>query len=92
MTIITTTLIVMGCTSSSPEKMMASAKDYLEKDDPAAAIIQIKNVLNKNPDSPEARLLLGRALLDSGDPVAAASHATARPCLDGTRQGKKSYR
>lgn len=71
MSIIAATLIVMGCDSSSPEKMMASAKDYLEKDNPAAAIIQIKNVLNKNPDSPEARLLLGRALLDSGDPVAA---------------------
>ena len=71
MAIITATLIVMGCSNGSPEKMMASAKDYLEKDNPAAAIIQIKNVLNKNPDSPEARLLLGRALLESGDPVAA---------------------
>ena len=71
MAVITTMLIVMGCSNGSPEKMMASAKDYLEKDNPAAAIIQIKNVLNKNPNSPEARLLLGRALLESGDPVAA---------------------
>lgn len=71
MAIITATLIVLGCSDGSPEKMMASAKDYLEKDNPAAAIIQIKNVLSKNPNSPEARLLLGRALLDSGDPVAA---------------------
>lgn len=69
--IITATLIAIGCSNGSPEKMMASAKEYLEKDNPAAAIIQIKNVLNKNPDSPEARLLLGRALLESGDPVAA---------------------
>ncbi|MDO8315631.1 MAG: PEP-CTERM system TPR-repeat protein PrsT [Rugosibacter sp.] len=71
MAIIAATLIMMGCNSSSPEKMMASAKEYLEKDDPAAAIIQIKNVLNKDSNSPEARLLLGRALLESGDPVAA---------------------
>ena len=65
------TLIMMGCSDVSPEKMMASAKDYLEKDNPSAAIIQIKNLLSKNPNSAEARLLLGRALLESGDPVAA---------------------
>ncbi|MDO9449853.1 MAG: PEP-CTERM system TPR-repeat protein PrsT, partial [Rugosibacter sp.] len=71
MAVIAATLIVLGCGNSSPEEMMASAKGYLEKDNPAAAIIQIKNVLSKNPNSPEARLLLGRALLESGDPIAA---------------------
>lgn len=71
MAVLTATLIVLGCSDGSPAKMMASAKDYLEKGDPAAAIIQIKNTLSKDPASSEARLLLGRALLDSGDPVAA---------------------
>ena len=71
MAVIAATLIVLGCGNGSPEEMMASAKGYLEKDNPAAAIIQIKNVLSKNPNSPEARLLLGRALLESGDPIAA---------------------
>lgn len=59
-----------GC-GDSPDAMLASAKDYLAKNDHAAATIQLKNVLAKNPDSGEARFLLGRALLDSGDPVAA---------------------
>ena len=59
-----------GC-GDSPEAMLASAKDYLAKNDHAAATIQLKNVLAKNPDSGEARFLLGRALLDGGDPVAA---------------------
>lgn len=59
-----------GC-GDSPEAMLASAKDYLAKSDHAAATIQLKNVLAKNPDSGEARFLLGRALLDGGDPVAA---------------------
>ncbi len=59
-----------GC-GDSPEAMLASAKDYLARNDPAAATIQLKNALSKNPNSGEARFLLGRALLDSGDPVAA---------------------
>lgn len=71
MAALTATLIVLGCSDGSPAKMMASAKDYLEKGDPAAAIIQLKNTLSKEPNSSEARLLLGRALLDSGEPVSA---------------------
>lgn len=59
-----------GC-GDSPDKMLASAKDYLARNDHAAATIQVKNVLAKDPNSGEARYLLGRALLDSGDPVAA---------------------
>lgn len=59
-----------GC-GDSPDAMLASAKDYLAKNDPAAATIQLKNALAKNPNSGEARFLLGRALLDGGDPVAA---------------------
>ena len=64
-------LLVAGCGGESPEKMLGSAKDYLAKNDPKAAIIQIKNALQKNPDSPEARYLLGKTLLESGDVVAA---------------------
>ena len=59
-----------GC-GDSADAMLASAKDYLAKNDHAAATIQLKNALAKNPDSGEARFLLGRALLDSGDAVAA---------------------
>ncbi|MEW6513483.1 MAG: XrtA/PEP-CTERM system TPR-repeat protein PrsT [Pseudomonadota bacterium] len=61
---------VAGC-GDSPDAMLASAKDYLAKNDHAAATIQLKNALSKNPNSGEARFLLGRALLDSGDAVAA---------------------
>jgi putative PEP-CTERM system TPR-repeat lipoprotein len=64
-------LLVAGCGGGSAEDMLASAKDYLTKNDAAAATIQLKNALAKNPELAEARFLLGRALLDSGDPVAA---------------------
>jgi putative PEP-CTERM system TPR-repeat lipoprotein len=63
-------LLAAGCGKGTPE-MLASAKSYLEKNDHAAATIQLKNVLAKSPDSAEARFLLGRTLLDAGDPVAA---------------------
>ncbi|MEN9396767.1 MAG: hypothetical protein RLZ81_1297 [Pseudomonadota bacterium] len=60
-------LLVVACGGDSPEKMLGSAKEYLAKSDPKSAVIQIKNVLQKNPDSAEARYLLGQALLDGGD-------------------------
>lgn len=60
-------LLVIACGGDSPEKMLGSAKEYLAKNDPKSAVIQIKNVLQKNPDSAEARFLLGQALVDGGD-------------------------
>ncbi|MFT3719941.1 XrtA/PEP-CTERM system TPR-repeat protein PrsT [Pseudorhodoferax sp.] len=63
-------LLLVAC-GDSPDKLLASAKDYMAKNDTKAAVIQIKNVLQKQPDSAEARYLLGTALLASGDPSAA---------------------
>lgn len=63
-------LLAGGC-GGSPDEMLASARDYLAKNDTAAATIQLKNALAANPDLAEARFLLGKALLDDGDPVAA---------------------
>lgn len=55
-----------------PDALLTSAKDYLDKNDPKAAIIQIKNALQQNPELAEARFLLGKALLASGDASGAA--------------------
>lgn len=63
-------LILAGC-GQKPEAMLASAKDFMAKNDTKSAVIQIKNALQANPDLPEARLLLGKALLDAGDAVGA---------------------
>ncbi|MHB1198051.1 MAG: XrtA/PEP-CTERM system TPR-repeat protein PrsT [Polaromonas sp.] len=63
-------LILAAC-SEKPEAMIISAKDYLAKNESKAAVIQIKNALQSDPNLPEARFLLGSALLDSGDPVGA---------------------
>jgi putative PEP-CTERM system TPR-repeat lipoprotein len=61
-----------ACSSKSPDEFIASAKGYLAKNDLNAAIIELKNALQRQPDLAEARFLLGKALLDRGDPVGAA--------------------
>ena len=61
---------LLAC-SEKPEAMLSSARDYMAKNDNKAAVIQIKNALQSNPDMPEARFMLGTALLDSGDVVGA---------------------
>lgn len=65
------TLIVVGCGAEMPESLLSSAKDYMAKNDNKAAVIQLKNALQSNPNLGEARFLLGKALLDDGDPTAA---------------------
>jgi putative PEP-CTERM system TPR-repeat lipoprotein len=63
--------LLAACGSGSPDALLASAKDYLANNDSKSAIIQLKNALEKNPDLGEARFLLGRTLLQSGDILAA---------------------
>ncbi|NMM15522.1 MAG: PEP-CTERM system TPR-repeat protein PrsT [Rhodoferax sp.] len=72
-------LLFVAC-GEKPDAMLISAKDYLAKNDNKSAVIQIKNVLQSNPDQPEARYLLGSALLNSGDPVGAETEL--RKALD----------
>jgi putative PEP-CTERM system TPR-repeat lipoprotein len=64
-------LLLMVACGENQQAMLSSAKDYLAKSDSKSAIIQIKNALQGNPSSSEARFLLGSALLESGDPVGA---------------------
>jgi putative PEP-CTERM system TPR-repeat lipoprotein len=50
---------------------MASAKELLAKGERDAAVIQLKNMLQQAPDNGEARLMLGQAMFDDGDYLAA---------------------
>lgn len=67
----TAAMVALAACSKDPETLLASAKDYLAKNDNKAAVIQIKNALAENPELPEARYLLGKALLESGDSAGA---------------------
>lgn len=60
-------LLVSACGGDNPDELMASAESYLSRNDAPAAVIQLKNALQARPDSAKARLLMGQALLATGD-------------------------
>jgi putative PEP-CTERM system TPR-repeat lipoprotein len=59
--------LLAACGQPSPEKLMASAKANLAKGERSTALIELKNVLQENPDNGEARFLLGKASLEQRD-------------------------
>ncbi|WP_284615923.1 XrtA/PEP-CTERM system TPR-repeat protein PrsT [Aquabacterium humicola] len=62
-----------GCSRErSASESIASAKAFIEKHDFKAAGIELKNALQSNPQSGEARYLLGRALYELGEPAMAS--------------------
>lgn len=69
-TLIAVSLLV-ACGDENSEVLVESAKSSLAKNDQKTAIIQLKNALQVNPNLPEARYLLGSALLINGDAAAA---------------------
>ena len=64
-------LLATGCQNETPADLIRSARDYQARGDTQAAIIQLKNAVQKQPDNAEARLLLGQASLSVGDPTSA---------------------
>jgi len=60
-------MIMAACVGETPEQRVASAKQMMEKNDNAAAIIELKNALQSNSGLSEARFLLGKALFATGD-------------------------
>ena len=62
---------LLGCSSNDPAALLASARQYMAKREYKASAIQLKNVLQNSPEHGEARYLLGLALLEQDDPVAA---------------------
>ncbi len=59
--------LTLSACSQSTDDMMASARDYLSKNDISAAGIQLKNVLQQDGTIAEARFLLGSVYLAEGD-------------------------
>ena len=64
--------LVLGCDRREDDvATLDSAKVYLQKRELPAAVIQLKNVLQGEPNSAEARFLLGKTLLELGDAAGA---------------------
>lgn len=68
-------LLLAGCFGDSAQDLLKSAKEHLDKKDAKGAVIQLKNALQKDDSLAEARFLLARALLDSGDVAGAVIEA-----------------
>ena len=65
--------VLPACTKGPDEKAAVEAtQTYLTKNDFKAAVISAKSALQATPDNAELRRLLGLALLEGGDPIAAA--------------------
>src|SRR3989442_785975 len=64
-------LLLASCGGDSPESQVKSAKDYLAKGDSSAAVIQLRNALQKAPNNAEARYVLGTILIERRDPAGA---------------------
>ena len=69
--VLATTLALAACGGQNAEELGNAGKAAMAQRDYAAAIIQFKSALQKEPESAELRLQLGVALLESGDPVSA---------------------
>ena len=73
LTLITAMLLITGgCgIGKSPEQHVARAKELYDKGDLNAGIIELKNALQSNPKYAEARWLLGKMYLQTGDGASA---------------------
>lgn len=60
-----------ACGGPSAQESLQAAQSSLAKQDQAAAIVQLKNALQQDPNLLEARLLMGKTLLDRGEAAAA---------------------
>jgi putative PEP-CTERM system TPR-repeat lipoprotein len=61
-----------GCNRSKPtEQLLAEAKQYQQKGETKAALIELKNAVANSPENGEARLALGTLAVDTGDFVSA---------------------
>lgn len=65
-------LVMLGaCSDPTPESLVASGVQHLDGDNPETALIEARNALEADPELPEARLLMGRVLVEIGNPASA---------------------
>jgi putative PEP-CTERM system TPR-repeat lipoprotein len=64
-------VVLMACRNESAADLIRSAREYHASGDHKAAVIQLKNAVQKQPENGEARLLLGQSSLLAGDAASA---------------------
>jgi len=56
-----------ACSQRSEQDLLVAAQKRMEQKDAGGAVIELKNLLQLNPDNAVGRQMLGKALLDAGD-------------------------
>jgi len=70
--VLTLLVSLTACQSSlSVDRLMAEAQRYRQQGETQAAIIQLKNAIQKDPEFQQARVLLGQIYIDIGNPLSA---------------------
>ncbi len=59
--------LLAACSQRSEQDLLASAQKRIAQKDVSGAVIELKNLLQQAPNSAQGRLLMGKALLESGD-------------------------
>jgi putative PEP-CTERM system TPR-repeat lipoprotein len=63
--------LLAGCSGEKPEQFLDKARQQYGSGNKAAAVIELKNAIQKNPEYAEARLLLGKIYNEQGDGASA---------------------
>ncbi len=64
---VTLIAIIAGCNASTPQEHLDKAVAYRAQGNTNAAVIELKNALQKDPNLAEARLALGEVYLETGE-------------------------
>lgn len=74
-------MIALGGCGGSPESHVKMAQNHINKSDYSSAVIELKTVLQSQPDRADARLLLGQTLFKLGEYPAAEKELTKARAL-----------
>lgn len=88
--VVTSALLLAGLGGCSRDEstatLLAEAKQYQQKGDQKAALIQLKNAVAKSPEDVEARMALGTLYVETGDPVSAEKELRKAASLGGAKE------
>lgn len=89
-----TSAALSGCdriTGLTEQQHIQRAKDFEDKGNLKGSIVELKNAIQKNPDSPQARLLLGQIYLKAGMGAEAEKELTQAEKLGVSRESIKVH-